>query len=55
VLLTHRGLHQKLPSLTATIVKLDDDWKIRISHYERSTPVNNVGPDDLAYVIYTSG
>jgi hypothetical protein len=54
VLLTQRGLLNRLPEYNGRVVCLDRDWKaIGVCNVER--PVSRAKPEDLAYVIYTSG
>ncbi len=51
VLVTQRALQDRLPSLAAKAVLLDDE----LAGYPDTNPAPASGPDDLAYVIYTSG
>jgi len=54
VLVTHRGLDEKLPSPPASIVHLDTDWS-EIASRTPDSPLPRVNPNDLCYVLYTSG
>jgi amino acid adenylation domain-containing protein len=54
VLVTHRGLDEKLPTRPSSIVHLDTDWS-EIARQTRDSPLPRVNPNDLAYVLYTSG
>ncbi|WP_375501123.1 amino acid adenylation domain-containing protein [uncultured Nostoc sp.] len=54
VLLTHRQLLSSLPSNTAQVVSLDNDWEA-IEQYSHQNLDVGVDADNLAYVIYTSG
>lgn len=54
VLLTQKGLIEKLPDHSAHLVCLDRDW----GEIEKEAPENDqriANPENLAYVIYTSG
>jgi amino acid adenylation domain-containing protein/non-ribosomal peptide synthase protein (TIGR01720 family) len=54
VLLTQRGLQQRLPKHKAEVICLDSDWDL-IPGSNDSGPINTVSGENLAYVIYTSG
>jgi len=54
VLVTHRGLDEKLPSPPSSIVHLDSDWS-EIAKQTSDSPLPRVNPNDLCYVLYTSG
>ncbi|MEP7339390.1 MAG: amino acid adenylation domain-containing protein, partial [Acidobacteriota bacterium] len=54
LLLTTRNLSERLPALSATVVRLDES-RDTISLYEQTCPANRLNTDNLAYVIYTSG
>ena len=54
VLLTHSSLRSSLPSHTARVVCLDEDWGA-ISQHQKENLDARVGAENLAYVIYTSG
>ena len=55
VLLTHRGLEQKLPLQPPLVFQLDSDWK-KIAEPDGELPeLPRSKPDRLAYVLYTSG
>jgi amino acid adenylation domain-containing protein len=54
VLVTHRGLNEKLPRPPAFIVQLDADWS-EIAKRKPDSPLPRANPNDLCYVLYTSG
>jgi amino acid adenylation domain-containing protein len=54
VVLTARGLEERLPAFGGQIVCLDMEWA-RISEESESDPESEVVSENLAYVIYTSG
>mgnify|MGYP001794468810 CR=1 FL=1 len=54
VLLSQRGLIEKLPDCGTKLVDLDSQWEI-ITKTNRASPVNKTETDNLAYVIFTSG
>jgi amino acid adenylation domain-containing protein len=54
VLITHRGLDERLPSPPPSIVHLDTDWS-EIARQTPDSPLPRVNPRDLCYVLYTSG
>jgi amino acid adenylation domain-containing protein/FkbM family methyltransferase len=55
VLLTHRGLEQKMPVRPPVVVHLDSDWN-EIARQSATAPdLPSVSQQNLAYVLYTSG
>jgi amino acid adenylation domain-containing protein len=54
VLVTHRGLDEKLSSRPPSIVHLDTDWN-EIARKTPDSPLPRLNPHDLSYVLYTSG
>jgi amino acid adenylation domain-containing protein len=54
VLVTHRGLQERLPGFQGARVCLDTDREALASRPERAPP-SLTAPDNAAYVIYTSG
>lgn len=54
VLITQRGVKDKLPPYPGQVVMLDDDWA-KIESLDSSNPPPAAGADNLAYVLYTSG
>ncbi|WP_234314334.1 non-ribosomal peptide synthetase [Streptomyces sp. NRRL S-575] len=54
VLVTHRGVQERLSVDEVRVVDLDADWPA-ISRLPVSAPAVPVAGEDLAYVIYTSG
>ncbi|MEM8530663.1 MAG: amino acid adenylation domain-containing protein [Chloroflexota bacterium] len=54
VLLTISSLCTQLPSTTAPVVYLDQNWA-DIDQYPTTLPTNTATSDNLAYIIYTSG
>ena len=54
VLLTKRGLLEKLPEQSAKVVYLDSDWDV-IAQENEGNPASKTTPENTAYVIYTSG
>ncbi|MFD9723256.1 amino acid adenylation domain-containing protein [Streptomyces sp. NPDC059072] len=54
VLVTHRGIQERLSVDEVPVVDLDTDWAA-ISRLPVSAPAVPVAGEDLAYVIYTSG
>ncbi|HSZ30872.1 MAG TPA: amino acid adenylation domain-containing protein, partial [Pseudonocardiaceae bacterium] len=52
VVLTHRGLHERLPLVGCPVVDLADP---AIAAHPGTRPAHAATPDTLAYVIYTSG
>jgi amino acid adenylation domain-containing protein len=54
VLLTQKGLLERLPQHSARTVCLDRDWK-KIAEESAENPISGAAPESLAYVIYTSG
>jgi amino acid adenylation domain-containing protein/FkbM family methyltransferase len=55
VLLTHRGLEQKLPVRPPVVVHLDSDWNEIATRSATATDLPSVSQQNLAYVLYTSG
>jgi non-ribosomal peptide synthetase component F len=55
VLLTHRGLEQKLPVRPPAVVHLDSDWNEIAKQSAAATDLPSVSQNNLAYVLYTSG
>lgn len=55
VLVTHRGLEQKLQILPSAIVRLDSDWSEVAQLNGDPALASFPGPHDRAYVLYTSG
>jgi len=55
VLVTQRGLEQKLPVLPASILHLDTDWEAIAREDATDAGLPQVRPENLAYVLYTSG
>ncbi|GHF24625.1 hypothetical protein GCM10010218_01480 [Streptomyces mashuensis] len=53
ILVTHGGLHDRLPATDAVVVDLDD--AALLGAYPATAPEVEVTGRDLAYVIYTSG
>jgi amino acid adenylation domain-containing protein len=54
VLVTHRGLHARLPEVAGAVVLVDADRNV-IDACPDAAPGRTSSADDLAYVIYTSG
>jgi amino acid adenylation domain-containing protein len=54
LVLTRQHLTKDLPSSSARLVSLDDDWEIVAQEIDKN-PVTEVTAQNLAYVIYTSG
>jgi amino acid adenylation domain-containing protein/non-ribosomal peptide synthase protein (TIGR01720 family) len=54
VLVTQRGLIDKLPVQRARLLCLDRDWDL-IAKQKTDNPASGICADNLAYVIYTSG
>lgn len=53
LLITERGVVERLPNLPAHVVCLDD-WQ-QFAEERAANPVSAVTPENLAYIIYTSG
>lgn len=54
LLLTQSHLVEGLPSHSAQVICLDEDWET-IALESEASPTSNTTPENLAYVMYTSG
>jgi amino acid adenylation domain-containing protein len=54
VVLTQRGLMERVPNCGARVLDLDEEWEI-ISRQSEENPIGGATADSVAYVIYTSG
>ncbi len=55
VLLTHRGIEQRLPVLPPVVVHLDSDWNEIAKQSAAAADFPQASPRSLAYILYTSG
>jgi amino acid adenylation domain-containing protein len=54
VLITERGVRDRLPAYGGRIVRLDDDWQA-IERESDANPIPSADAENLAYILYTSG
>jgi amino acid adenylation domain-containing protein len=54
IIVAHERLLDRLPTVTAKILRIDTESR-QLINYPEVTPYSNVAPSNLAYAIYTSG
>ncbi|ARU62800.1 hypothetical protein CBW65_18850 [Tumebacillus avium] len=55
VVITHRGLEQRLPETGAQLLVIERDWQRIADNHPHTNPCIGSAGSDLAYLLYTSG